>query len=221
MSCGTCPDTVISVLRTIVRKELDKLTAIVRMTSFFNDAIGDVASVGVSDVNAAVTAIPSPVSINFIDILGYLTCPLTPLALGIGELADLTSGDLNNQLKALQALQTGTIDKARRSYETALNGSVNAKLIRQSRKYEKSLRQINFDPTSFANAVLITATVQSVCDQQEFDDVFTTFATLSSSFSFTGGVPATLNSNLAAMIQKLGNGEAKFAALRKSLHSLG
>lgn len=210
----------ISVLRTRVRRELDKLVAITRMTSFFNDAIGSVAGIGAEDVGNAVTAIPSPVSTNFFDIIGYVTCPLTPLALGVGALTDFTDGELNTQLKKLQSLQTGTIDKARREYEQTLNNSPNAKLIGQSRKYERQLRQIQFNEASFAEAVLITATVQSVCDDQEFDDIFGEFAILSSDFSFVGGVPGTLDTNLAAMMQRLSAGEAKFAALRKSLHSL-
>ena len=203
-----------------MRRELDKLTAITRMTSFFNDAIGDVAGIGAEDVGNAVSAIPSPVSTNFLDLLGYVTCPLTPLALGVDAISDLTDGDLNNQVKAIQRLQTGTIDKARREYEETLNNSPNSKLIRQSRKYERQLRQIGFDEESFAEAVLITATVQSVCDDDEFDDVFEQFAVLSQNFSFVGGVPGTLDNNLAAMIQRLSQGELKFKALRESLHKL-
>lgn len=220
MACGTCPDEVISVLRTRVRRELDKLVAIIRMTAFFNDALGAIAGIGVSAVNAAVNAIPLPVSLDFLSLLGYVTCPLTPLALGLDEISDLTNGDLNTQLKAVQSLGVGTIDKSRRAYEQTLNDSPSAKLIRQSRKYERSLRQISFNAISFAEAVLITATVQSVCDDDEFDDVFEAFAIASQDFSFVGGVPATLDNNLAAMIQQLGNGELKFAALRESLHSL-
>jgi hypothetical protein len=204
-----------------VRNELNKLTAITRMTSFFNDAIGAVAGIGAEDVGNAVSAIPSPVSTNFLDLIGYVTCPLTPLALGIGAISDLTDGDLNTQLKALQGLQTGTIDKARREYEQTLGNSVNGKLIQQSRKYERQMRQIGFNVLSFAEAVLITATVQSVCDQEEFDAIFGEFAILSQDFNFVGGVPGTLDTNLAAMIQRLQAGEAKFASLRKSLHSLG
>lgn len=220
MACGTCPDEVVSVLRSRVRRELDKLVAIIRMTSFFNDAIGAIAGVGVSAVNAAVGAIPSPLSLDFLSLLGYLTCPLTPLALGVDAIEDVSSGDRNTQLKAIQSLGTGTIDKSRRAYEDTLNNSPNAKLIRQSRKYERSLRQIGFNAESFAEAVLITATVQSVCDDDEFEDVFERFAVQSSSFSFVGGVPGTLDTNLAAMVQGLGTGELKFKALRESLHSL-
>lgn len=220
MACQNCPDEVISVLRTRVRQELDKLTAITRMTSFFNDALGDIAGIGVSAVIAAVNAIPSPLSLNFLNILEYVTCPLTPLALGVDAIADVIGGDLNTQLKAVQSLGIGTIDKSRRAYEQTLNDSPSAKLIRQSRKYERSLRQLSFNAASFAEAVLITATVQSVCDDDEFDDIFGDFAVLSADFNFVGGVPGTLDTNLAAMIQRLGAGEAKFAALRESLHSL-
>jgi hypothetical protein len=218
MACSNCPDAVVAVLRTKVRSELNKLSAIVSMTAFFNDAIGSTAGVAVADTQSAVDAIPVASALSPLDILEYVLCPLTPLALGLDGIQDLVSGDVNTQTKKVQGLSKGNVDRARREYEKALKNSPNDKLIRQARKYEQRLRQIGFDANSFAEAVVITATVQSVCDADEFDDVFLQFAQLAQNFSFTGGVPATLDQNLAALIQRLSQGEAKFAALRDALH---
>lgn len=218
MSCGTCPDAVTATLRRKVQAELDKLTAITRLTSFFNDAFGETAGVGVSDVNAAVNSIPSPSPLNFLDILQYVTCPLTPLALGLDGITDLTTLDPAAQLAKVKDLGTGDIDTARGNYEKALNNSPNAKLISQSRKYEREMRRIQFNSDSFAEALVISATVQVVCGNEEFlAGPYQQFATLASTFSFTGGVPSTLDQNLAALIQKLSQGEAKFKALRGEL----
>lgn len=219
MACGTCPPEVVAVIRTKVRAELNKLRAIIRMTNFFNDAFGAVASTGFEDVSSAVDAIPVASPLSFLDLLAYATCPLTPLALGLDGIAELVEGDVNAQLKAAQSLGKGNIDRARREYEEVLNNSVNAKLIKQVRKYERQLRQIGFSAQSFAEAVVCTAVVQSVCDQGEFDDVFAEFGQLVSGFSFTGGVPTSLDNNLGAVTQKLSQGEAKFEALRKTLYS--
>lgn len=217
MSCGTCPDAVTATLRRKVQVELDKLRSITRLTSFFNDAFGETAGVGVSDVDAAVASIPTPTPLNFLGILQYVTCPLTPLALGLG-IGDLAGLDPNTQLQKVKALSTGNIDTARSNYEKSLGNSVNAKLISQARKYEREMRRLQFNPESFAEALVISASVFVVCGQEEFvSGPFQAFATLANDFSFTGGVPSTLDQNLAALIQKLTQAEAKFKALRGEL----
>lgn len=217
MACGTCPDAVTATLRRKVQAELDKLRAITKLTGFFNDSFGATAGVAVSDVDGAVNSIPSPVPLDFLGILQYVTCPLTPLALGLG-LSDLTALDPNAQLQKVKSLGTGNIDTARANYEKSLNNSVNAKLIEQARRYEREMRRLQFDANSFAEALVISAVVQIVCGQDEFTQgPFQAFATLAQGFSFTGGVPSTLDQNLAALIQRLSQGEAKFKALRGEL----
>ena len=191
------------------------------MVSFFNDAIGDLAGIAAEALTNAVDAIPEPVSTDFLSLIDYITCPLTPLALGLGGISDLTNGDLNTQLKRLQGLQKGTIDKARREFEQTLANTPEAKMIQQGRKLDRQIRQLNFDAESFAEAVLITAVVQSVCDQQEFDEIFGDFAILSADFASKGGLLGVLNTNLAAMQQQLIRAETKFSALRVSLYNLG
>lgn len=219
MACGSCPPEVVSVLRTKVREELRKLRSVIRLTNFTNDSFGAVAGTGFEDVSSAVDGVPVATPLNFLDLVAYASCPLTPLALGLDGISDLIDGDANTQLKAAQSLGKGNIDRSRRSYEDVLGNSVNAKLIRQVRKYDRQLRQLGFNPLSFANAVVCTAVVQSVCDQDEFDDIFSEFALLADGFSFTAGVPSSLDNNVAAVLAKLGEGEAKFAALRKNLHA--
>lgn len=218
MSCGSCPDAVLSVLRKKVQTELDKLRSITTLTSFFNDAFGETAGVAVDDVDAAVGAIPAPVPLDYLGILPYVTCPLTPLALGIDDITELTDLDPNTQLTAVKALTVGDIDTARADYEQALSGSPNAKLISQARKYEREMRRLQFSADSFAEALVISASVQTVCGNEEFvTGPYQAFATLADGFSFTGGVPASLDQNLAALIQRLSQGEAKFKALRGEL----
>lgn len=218
MSCGTCPTAVTATLRRRVQAELDKLRAITRLTGLFNDAYGTVAGNGFDDVNSAVSSIPSPHNIGLTDLLQYVTCPLTPLALGLGDLDDLLTLDPAAQSEKIKGLSTGDIDEARKNYEDSLGRSANAKLIAQVRKYEAEMRRIQFNSASFAEALVISATVQVVCGSEEFiTGPFQSFATLASGFSFVGGVPSTLNSNLAAVVQKLKQGEDKFKALRRGL----
>lgn len=216
MACTACPDAVTQTLRQRVNAELNKLDAIISTTRLFNDAFGTIAGVAVAVVEAAVNAIPLPFGLSFADVLAYLTCPLTPLALGIGE--DFTQLDPDTQLKKVKGLGSGEIATARRSYETALNSSPHSKLIRQCRRYEQNLRRQQFSQDSFAEALVICASVQMTCGQEEFEEgPFQRYATLAQGFGFNGGVPSSLDQNLAAMVQRLQQGETKFAALRATM----
>lgn len=218
MSCGTCPSAVTSVLRRKVQDELSKLLSVLKLSDFFNSAFGSTAGVAVQDVDGAVDSIPLPIPLNFVDLLQYALCPLTPLALGIDDLGSLTSLDPTAQLAKIKSLSTGDIDNARQNYELALDNSPNAKLISQARKYQRETQRIAFTPQSFAEAIVIAATVQAVCGNDEFvEGPYRAFALAADGFTFTGGVPGVLDTNLAALIQKLAQGEAKFAALRGEL----
>ena len=219
MACPGCPDAVTQTLRDKVQRELDKLNAILAMSNIFSDSINAAAANAFAAIDDAVAAIPNPVGVgSFLDILGYVTCPLTPLALGLDGLSDLTDTDPNTQLKKLRALGEGEISAARRAYERTLNIDPHAAVVRQIRKYEQQLRNITFDAASFAEATLIAATVFVVCGQEEFNEgPFNAFAIASQGFSFTAGVPSTLDTNIALTVSRLAEGEAKFALLRDSL----
>lgn len=218
MACGTCPSAVTATLRRRVQAELDKLSSIVRLTDVFNASYGTVAGTGFADVNSAVSSIPSPHNLNLAEIIQYVTCPLTPLALALGDLDDLLNLDPAAQVQKVKSLSSGDIDAARKNYESVLTNSPNGKLISQIRKYERELRRVQFDASSFAEALVICATVQVVCGNEEFvTGPFQSFAALADGFSFVGGVPSTLDQNLAALVQKLKQGEDKFKALRGEL----
>lgn len=218
MACGTCPDAVTQTLRRKVRAESDKLAAIIDATSFFNDAFRSITGSAVNSVGSAVNAIPSPSPLDFFDLLAYVTCPLTPLALAVDDISELTSLDPEAQMKRVRSLGSGDIANARRVYENALRTSPDAAVISQARRYEQKLRRLQFSATSFAEAMVISATVFTTCGQEEFEEGgFNTFVQLAQGFSFTGGVPSTLDQNLAALTQRLSIGEAKFKALRATL----
>jgi len=214
--CG-CPDAVIYSLRKIVQVELDKVRAIINATSYFDQAAKDVVGFAGDDIDSAAGAIPSPLSISFTDILEYITCPLLPLALGL-TLADIQDLDPTVQLQKVKDLKAGEIQEARETYEAGLSSSDNAKLIGVARKYTKEMERLRFDSVTYANAVLISATVLAVCGTEEYQaGPYEEFATVIQDFDMANGVPSGLSGNSAAIVQKLMNAEAKFKALRASL----
>lgn len=211
MACGTCPDSVTFTLRNKVDLALQQVLAISGLADVFNRALQDVAGLAVSDVGALVDAIPVIGIPDFSEILGFLTCPLTPFALLLGDLTEFTELDPNVQLGRLKSLSKATIDKARLDYEDGIKGSDYRQVINLARSYSNQITRIRFDAVSFAEAVLITAIVLAVCGEDEYTEgPYQDFANAISGFSLTGGVPASLDVNVASLLQSLVLGETKF-----------
>lgn len=214
--CG-CPEAVVYVLRSRVQRELDKVLAIKNATGFFNNASKDVIGGAGAGIDTAVAAIPAPVPLNYLDLIEYLACPLTVLALGL-SLVDFTALDPNIALNKVKGLKTGEMENARKNYETALAQDPQAGLIKIARKYVNELTRLAFDSASFTEAVIISASVLSLCGQDEFEaGPYARFAAAATDFSFQNGVPSGLDQNAAAVVQKLMQAETKFKQLREAL----
>ena len=216
MTCG-CPDAVTASLRRTVQAELDKAKAMLRKTGLFDAAVGNsVGAVG-ADLDQANSEIPLPLDLDDpASLLQYLTCPLTPLALGFQTAGDLTALDQTALFTKVKGLSKGELDQARKNYDVSLNASSNSKLIKIARTYVKELLRLDFNQATFANAVLITATVQQLCPDDEYlEGPYQEFANVSSQISFSGGVPSGLSPNASAIVAKLLIAEQKFEALRK------
>lgn len=216
MACG-CPDAVVYTLRSRVSRELSKVRAIKAATGLFNTATQEVIGNAGADLDAAANLIPTPVPINYLDLLQYLTCPLTPLAIGL-ELSDIQSLDPNVALAKVKNLKTGEVENSRKNYESYLASSTNSDLVKTARKYALELLRMEFNSASFTEAVIISATVLAVCGQEEYQaGPYASFANEIVDFSFQNGVPSGLSQNAAAIVQKILNAERKFEQLRKAV----
>lgn len=215
-TCG-CPDAVVFALNERVRVELEKLKSIIELTGAVNDALRGVAGFVYAIVAAAVSGIPSLAGLNASEIASYLTCPLLPLALAL-DVDDFTQIDPDTQLQRLKDLFAGQIKDARRQYETALRTSGQRRAIELTRKYARELERIKFDGDSFLDAVIISATVLVVCGTEIYQQgPYQDFANAASGFSMVGDVPATLDTNAAAVVSKFLEGETKFKAMSAAL----
>lgn len=216
MSCN-CPDTIVYALRSRVQQELDKVLAIKTSTNFFNNAAKDVVGDAGSDIDSAVSGIPAPPTYDFAEMVKYLTCPLTPLALNL-SITDIASLDPTIALNKIKGLNSGQIENARTSYEKTLSIAPTAGLIKVARKYANELLRLQFDAASYTEAVIISATVLAVCGEEEYNaGPYAAFANATTDFSFVAGVPSGLSQNAAAITQKLLAAEAKFKQLRKAI----
>ena len=218
-ACGTCPDAVTFTLRRIVQTQLDSLRSIKSLTDVFSNALKDIA--GLADVDAAslLDAVPEVPSIGIDDILGYLTCPLTPLAVALDP-SSFSNLDPSVQLQKLRSLSRATIEQARASFESGLDASPYKQVMGISRKYVGEMTRLRFDAEGFASAVVIAGTILALCPDEYEAGPYLDFANEAQGFSFTGGLPSDLDPNVAALVQKLLLAETQFRAASAALSAV-
>lgn len=212
MVCN-CPDAVIAVLDKAVRVELDKLQGILSLSSAFDRALSGVAGVAIDQVRTAVDLIPTLTGLNFADILQYLTCPLTPLALLI-DFDAFKHLDPRIQIANLKAMFEHTIAEARKAYEEALSGSAQREIINIAKRFANEFARVRLDPVGLAKAVAISAAVFTLCPEVYETRSFKRLADIAENFSLTSGLPTGLDDEVAELIGVLQLGEAKIEALK-------
>ncbi len=218
--CGTCPDAVVRTLRRRVNDALGQVRAIRSLSGAFSRVLQDVAGLAADEVSSAVNGIPTVPGIGLDDILGYLTCPLTPLAIAL-EPEDFEALDPRVQLSKLKELIGSEVDAARASYEGALDNSVYAGVLSIARRYANEFIRIGFDEVVFAEAILVAASVLALCGEEEYTSGgYVEFANEIEGFSLTGGLPSDMDPNTAAVTQRLIEGETKLKALQTALVTL-
>lgn len=211
MSCGNCPDAVTFTLRDIVQTELDKVRAIKNLSTVVSRALADVAALAVGVLDAALDLIPTLPGIDFSEILGYLTCPLTPLALAVDFDQFASALDPTVQLQRIKALGRASLNAARREFEAFLDASDFKQVIGLARRYAGEFTRIKFDPVSFSKAIVISATVLAVCGQEEYEQgPYLEFANELTDFSLNAGIPSGIDGNVAALLQRLIEAESRF-----------
>lgn len=211
MACENCPDAVTFTLRDIVQTELDKIQALKNLSTVVSRALQDVAALAIETIDAALELIPTLPGLNFSEILGYLTCPLTPLALAVDFEQFASTLDPTVQLQRIKSLGRASLNASRRAYEDFLAASDFRQVIGLARRYSGEFTRIKFDAVSFAKAIVISATVLAVCGQTEYQEgPYQEFANELTTFSLTGGIPSGIDVNVAALLQRLIEAETRF-----------
>jgi hypothetical protein len=211
MACANCPDAVTFTLRNKVRATLDSVRSIKSLTDAFSRALREIAGLAFLDIEALLNAIPDIPVIDFTDILAYLTCPLTPLAIAVDDISEFEDVNPNAQLSTFKSLAKAEIDEARRAYEDTIRTSDFRQVINIARNYANELVRARFNEAAFAEGLLIAATVLGVCGEDEYQEgPYQDFANEVQGFSLTGGIPSDLDPNAAAIVQRLVQSEEKF-----------
>lgn len=211
--CDDCPEAVLAAVREIVQRELDKVQGIRALVQSISSALAEVVAIAQDAVDIALTTIPTIPAIDFLDIPRYLTCPLTPLALALAP-EDFLQLDPRVQIQRVRNLFRSLISAYRRQFELALEAADSSGVIRLVRRFATEFYRITLSPDTMALAIVISATVLATCGTEEYEEgPYADFANAITDFRLVGGLPADLDVNVAAVLQRLLSAEAKFAAM--------
>ena len=219
MAICNCPDEVILALRGIVQTELNRILSLKRATAGIGISISNCPAGVVTDIaNASNSAIPSYAMVNPLKILSYLLCPLFLFAFPSPmTLAKFKELDPRIQLATIRALLVKTIDKASKEFERLLNSSPHSKVIHALQKFISELLRTGCNAASIAHALLCSAAVKVLCEEEYELGPYKKFEAELANFSFSGGIPSGLDGNLKAALKKLQSSKGKITALKKVL----
>ncbi len=89
--CGACPEFVLGVLVDDCRDTLTRILRVKRLVTLINRFVQAEIAQAVDDLRRLVALVPVPPILNLTDIVGLLTCPLTPQAIAVQQINDLIS----------------------------------------------------------------------------------------------------------------------------------
>jgi hypothetical protein len=219
MATCNCPDEVIVSLRGIVQTELNRILSVKRATAGIGTSISNCPAGVVTDIaNASSSSIPSFAIVNPLKILEYLLCPLFPFAFPPPmDLSKFSKLDPRIQLAKIRALLGKVIDKASKEFQDLLNMSPHSKVIHALQKFLSELLRTGCNAGSIAHALICSAAVRVLCEEEYESGPYKKFETEVADFSFSGGIPSGIDGNLKAALKKLQSSKTKMAALKKAL----
>lgn len=197
--CASCPSDVVIVLQIYVYRSWVQVRTVKYYVAYFAGLSDAILADGISTLRAIVNAIPTPDAL-LNSLLGYLTCPLTPLALTalMAEASgDQTiwspigkSGEAIAQDIRMFFLQYGRDLKAR--WKGLLRNTPQWRLLRRVVEMLENVENLKLDAFRLAHATLICTTIESLCPDIYRGSIFQTFIEEATGFSMTEIVPSGL-----------------------------
>jgi len=216
-SCGSCPDYIKATVSKPVEDALAQVRAVKAVVNGFNAAVRQftdevIASV-TSDIGIAVGELPAAPTLAVGDIIGILTCPITPIALGLDPTI-LANLDPSRVVEMLKAAMSDYINGLVKAWEDTLISLPTWPSIRVFKQFFDDLRRVQLDATLLAKATALSASVKALCLDFYQSGPFEDFDDEISDFSVVGLVPSTVSSTVKDALTQLQAGEAKIQAWR-------
>jgi len=209
--CATCPDPVLSTLRTKIQGYYRNIQNIEAFTVFFEN-IGDlnITQELVTKVSNLVSQIPDPFLPDISEIYKYLTCPLTPFALAIDP-TKLSALDPEALFRGVLNLYRDYAGEVFENFVNQLEQLAEWQVIRIFFGFIQAIKRMRFDTEQFVEGILIAGLVEATCAETYRDSVFASYTEIAASFNISNFTPVGLTGIEKQLASSLGEAAVKFA----------
>ena len=184
--CSYCPEPVLSTLREYISEPYKAFRDVKKLSTILKVAATSLTTEALAALKIIVDAIPFPLVLNPIDILKYLTCPLTPLAITVDPTL-INQIDPRTLIAKIRSQLAAYVAEIEDNFEEALRKLEVWTTIKTVRDFIKAcMRTILSRPRGLLDAVIVCGLVQATCPKvykdsvfNDFMDIFTTFDTSS------------------------------------------
>ncbi len=219
MSCADCPELVVGFLAREVQLTLNRVLRIKELTNEFNGLFRDLAPAILDDLTGFVAAIPAPPVFNLSSIVGFFTCPLTPLAVAdFININDLTTADVQTVAKVMKRLFKAESGKVIADSEDRFRNLRSYRPLSLMRLFLQATKLTVGDlpeftteyPVNLARCLLVRDQCPEIYDSD--DRPFKFLVQAVTDWNFDGILPSGIESNAEPVMRLLATAEVKLAA---------
>jgi hypothetical protein len=215
--CDSCPDYIISAVARPVEAALTQVRSVKKVVEKFNALVrhmrSDVLAQLVDDIRSIADQLPPAPVLNLGDIIGILTCPLTPFALMVDPtyLAKLDPARVVEMIK--QSMQS-YLNEIVRTWVNGLRSLPTWPSIKPFFDFFNALRRVNLNTLLLAEATALSLAVRGLCRDVYEEGPFSDFDEAMSGFSVAGVVPSNVADDAKSVLTEVQVGELKIQAWR-------
>lgn len=216
MTC-TCSPLVIQTIADSVSVTLDKVQAVRQLTADHNALLANLASTVVDDLSTLVGLIPDPPTLDLTDLIGFIACPLTPMALGI-DFSHLSTWDGRQIALIFRRYLRCQAVVVQVNYEDALNQLKSAEVVLQIQRYVREVHRAIQDITAFTLELPINIghclAIQQICPEIYSNAIYPFAALISATtdWSFDGVLPSGIDPTAISFVTPVAEAELKLCA---------
>lgn len=216
-SCDGCPDYIKAAVAKPVSDALAQVRAVKFVVNGFNASVRQftdevIASV-TSGISVLVGELPNAPALAPGDIIGLLTCPITPIALALDP-AVLANLDPARVVELVKQSMSDYITELVKWWEDSLVALATWPSVKVFKQFFDDLRRVQLDTTLLVKATATSAAVRALCIGFYETGPFEEFDEEMADFSVVGLIPSTVSSTVVDALVQLQAGELKIQAWR-------
>jgi hypothetical protein len=221
MSCN-CPQIVLDTVAANVGVTLARINQMKYLTTMFDRLFVQVLVSITDDLDAWIGRIPIPPTFDLSEIIAFLTCPMTPLAVSIDPSILATQDPRLTYMLITKELKA-TVRNVIGAYEADTARLQSAVLVQLIQKYVREIQRTLGDPYQFAIDYPLTlgyvTFVEETCPEIYANPLYPyqAFVEAISDWSFDGVLPSGISPSVQGVVDKVAEAETRIQAWRTLL----